>query len=126
TITMLLAIFGVVIGLLAPPKTHAQDSGYVRRYAANFTAFGFELSTSVPPASGGAGGAVIYNKNFFTAGDINTLYVTISGTADDHNGKRLMISCLLDDKPCNPGPGTAFVNEAPGGWVNVRRLINYN
>jgi hypothetical protein len=126
TITKLLGLFGLVIGLLVPLNAQAQDSGFVRRYAANFAAFGAELTTTLAPLSGGAGGAVIYNKNFFTADDINTLYVTISGTSDAHRGARLMIACLLDGNPCNPNGGTPFINFAPTGWVNARRLINYN
>ena len=116
----------ICLSILFPLDAQAQNSGYIRRYAANFAAFGEEITTALPPAPGGAGGAVIYNKNFFTADDINTLYVTISGTSDAHFGARLMISCLVDGNPCNPGPGTAGINDAPAGWVNVRRLINYN
>jgi len=115
-----------LITLFLPTFARAQDSGYVRRYAAHFAAFGSELSTTLPPAAGGAGGAVIYNKNFFTAGDINTLYVTISATGDVHLGARLMISCLVDGSPCNPNPGTATINGAPAGWVDVKRFANYN
>jgi hypothetical protein len=57
----------------AQSSGNANHSGYLRRYAANFTAYGFELATNVAPAPGGQGGTVIYNKNFFTADDINTL-----------------------------------------------------
>ena len=115
-----------LITLFLPTLARAQDSGYVRRYAAHFAAFGSELTTTVAPLAGGAGGAVIYNKNFFTAGDINTLYVTISATGDTHLGARLMIACLVDGSPCNPLGGTPLINGAPTGWVNVKRFANYN
>jgi hypothetical protein len=103
----------------------AQNTGYVRRYAANFTAFGFELQTSAKPLPKAEGGAVIYNKNFFVADDINTLYVTISATGDDHGGARLMLACKVDGQPCNPGAGDPS-GGAPSGWHTALRMKNYN
>jgi hypothetical protein len=100
------------------------NSGYVRRYAANFTAYGFEISTNVAPAPNGQGGTVIYNKNFFVADDINTLYVTVSSTGDTHGGARLQLSCLVDGDPCNPGANP--VGGAPTGWFTAKRFDNYN
>jgi hypothetical protein len=101
------------------------NSGYVRRYAANFTAYGFELVTNVAPAPAGQGGTVIYNKNFFVADDINTLYVTISATGDTHGGARLQLACLIDGAPCNPGAGDPS-GGAPSGWFTASRHDNYN
>jgi hypothetical protein len=103
----------------------AQNTGFVRRYAANFTAHGFEIFTNLPPAQDGQGGLIIYNKNFFVADDINTLYVTISATGDDHNGARLQLACLVDGKPCNPGANPVG---GPGlrGWHTGLRFKNYN
>lgn len=102
------------------------NTGYLRRYAANFTAYGTppEIATNVAPAPGGQGGTVIYNKNFFVADDINTLYVTISATGDTHGGARLQLACLVDGRPCNPGPST--VGGAPPGWFTAKRFDNYN
>lgn len=102
------------------------NSGYLRRYAANFTTFGqpAELTTNLPPAADGLGGLLIYNKNFFVADDINTLYVTLSATGDTHGGARLQISCVVDGAPCNPGANP--VGGSPTGWVTVKRFDNYN
>jgi hypothetical protein len=101
------------------------NSGYVRRYAANFTAYGFELVTTAAPLPNGQGGTVIYNKNFFVADDINTLYVTISATGDTHFGARLQLACLIDGDPCNPGAGNP-AGGAPTGWFTAKRFANYN
>jgi hypothetical protein len=103
----------------------AQNTGLVRRYAANFTAFGFEIFTTAKPLPNAEGGAIIYNKNFFVADDINTLYVTISATGDDHNGARLQLACKVDGKPCNPGAGDP-AGGAPSGWHTALRFKNYN
>lgn len=102
------------------------NSGYIRRYAANFTTFGqpAELVTIARPLANAQGGTIIYNKNFFVADDINTLYVTISATGDDHFGARLMIACLVDGKPCNPGANP--VGGSPSGWLTALRYDNYS
>lgn len=100
------------------------NSGFVRRYAANFDAYGFEIVSVAPPAANGQGGTVIYNKNFFVADDINTLYVGISGTGDTHFGARLQLSCLVDGAPCNPGANP--VGGAPTGWITLNRHDDYN
>jgi hypothetical protein len=102
------------------------NSGYVRRYAANFATYGGppEIVTNAPPAANGLGGLVIYNKNFFVADDINTLYVTISATGDQHRGARLELSCIVDSRPCNPGPNP--VGGSPSGWITLGRHDNYN
>ena len=102
------------------------NSGYVRRYAANFATYGGppEIATNLPPAADGLGGLVIYNKNFFVADDINTLYVTISATGDQHFGARLELSCRVDGRPCNPGPNP--VGGSPTGWITMGRHDDYN
>jgi len=100
------------------------NTGYVRRYAANFTAYGFEIFTDAAPAPNGQGGMVIYNKNFFVADDINTLYVGVSGTGDTHGGARLQLACLVDGQPCNPGDNP--VGGALSGWITLNRHDNYN
>src|SRR5207302_6932759 len=84
TILAFSGVVAVVLPLLA------QESGYVRRFVATRLELrGGEISTTNPPAPNGQGGLVILNKNFFTANDINTIYVTISATGDDHNGARM-------------------------------------
>ena len=119
-----------VVWLLFPPSTGASggvgNTGYLRRYAANFITFGApaELVTVAPPAPGAQGGTVIYDKNIFVADDINTLYVTISAVGDTHNGARLQIACNIDNAPCNPGPNP--VGGAPNGWLTIQRHKDYN
>jgi hypothetical protein len=112
---------------MLPLEVLAQNTGHVRRYAANFTAFGFEISTTLPPSGTppASGGLIIYNKNFFVADDINTLYVTISATGDDHNGARLMLACKVDGNACQPGAGNP-AGGAPNGWHTALRMKDYN
>ena len=118
----LMALSGLItlmLWLIGPTFAGAASSngntGYLRRYAANFTAYGNEIATNTPPAPNAQGGTIIYNKNFFTADDINTLYVTVSGTGDSHGGARLELACLVDGNPCNPGPNP--VGGSPSGWI---------
>lgn len=117
-------VCGFLLLVTLPLEALAQNTGFVRRYASNFTAFGNEISTNLPPAPNAQGGLIIYNKNFFVADDINVLYVTISATGDSHFGARLQLACLVDGKPCNPGPNP--VGGAPGGWHTALRMDNYN
>lgn len=135
TVLALILVSGLIstllVWLLFPVNAGAQgggNSGYVRRYAANFTTWGTpaEIETDLPPSGtpAASGGLLIYNKNFFTAADINTLYVTISATGDAHDGRRLMLACLVDGVACNSGSNP--VGGAPAGWVTLLRLDNYN
>jgi hypothetical protein len=127
-LAMLSGLIVLLLWILFPPSAGAAsngNSGYLRRYAANFTAYGFELFTTAPPLPNGQGGLTIYNKNFFVADDINTLYVSISGTGDVHGGARLQLSCLVDGQPCNPGAGNPS-GGAPTGWFTAKRFANYN
>jgi len=119
-------VCGFLLLVMLPLEVLAQNTGYVRRYAANFTAFGNEVSTNLPPSGTppASGGLIIYNKNFFVADDINTLYVTISATGDDHNGARLQLACKVDGNACNPGPNP--VGGAPNGWFTALRMKDYN
>ena len=122
----ILAFSGVVpVVMLLLLSLQAQESGYVRRFAATRVELGGgEISSTTPPSPNGLGGVVIYNKNFFTANDINTIYVTISATGDSHFGARLQLSCLFDGQPCNPD--AQFVGGAPTGWFTAQRHKNYN
>jgi hypothetical protein len=129
-LAMMSGLITLLLWLLFPLDAGAQgvgNSGYVRRYLANFAAWdGTEIFTDVapsgtPPASGGV---LIYNKNFFVADDLNTLYVTISATGDNHDGRRLMLACLVDGVACNSGTGGA--GGAPAGWFTALRFDNYN
>lgn len=125
-----LVLVFVVAFVLAPVAQVAQawDGSDLHRFAANFRGFaaGDEISTLVA-ASGtptpGSGGIVIYNKTIFVPEHINVLFVTVSGTGDAHNGARILLSCLVDDVPCNPGK---IPNGAPDGWVTVQRHKDYN
>lgn len=120
-------VCGFLLLVMLPLEVLAQNTGFVRRYAANFTAWGNppEISTTLPPGPNATGGLIIYNKNFFVADDINTLYVTISATGDAHFGARLQLACTVDGRACNPGPNPVG---APGttGWFTALRMKDYN
>ncbi len=135
TVLALILVSGLIstllVWLLFPMNAGAQgggNSGYIRRYAANFTTWGTpsEIFTTLAPSGSppATGGLIIYNRNFFTAADINTLYVTISATGDAHNGARLMLACQVDDVACNAGANP--VGGSPAGWFTAVRLKNYN
>jgi hypothetical protein len=100
------------------------DSGSIRRYVAQWTT-GREISSTVEPAAHATGGIAVYDVDFFTGGDINTLYVTVSGVGDDHGGARNDLACVVDGNPCNDTV-TDPVAGAPSGWVTVMRHPNYN
>jgi hypothetical protein len=123
--TALTGLLVLVVLVLIPLAAQAQNSGYIRRFLANKLDRDSEIATNLPPAPGGNGGLVIYNKNFFTANDINTIYVTISATGDDHNGARLQLACLFDNNPCDPD-SHENAGHAPKGWFTALRHKNYN
>jgi hypothetical protein len=124
-VTTATSLLVLTVLILIPLAAQAQNSGYIRRFLAHKLDGDAEISTTLPPAPGGTGGLVIYNKNFFTANDINTIYVTISATGDDHNGARLQLACLLDNKPCDP-ESHLNAGGAPSGWFTALRHKNYN
>jgi hypothetical protein len=111
----------IAIGQAGDPAARANP---LNRYAANFTGFGFELATEAAPAPDGAGGQVIYDQDVIADKD-NVLFVTISATGDQHDGRREMLACLIDDAPCNPGAGDPS-GGAPTGWFTAGRHENYN
>jgi hypothetical protein len=132
-LAMLSGLVVLLLWILFPPSAGAAggvgNTGYLRRYAANFTAYGTsatgpELVTNLAPAPNAQGGMIIYNKNFFVADDINTLYVGISATGDTHGGARLQLACLIDGVACNGGPNP--VGGSPTGWITMNRHDNYN
>jgi hypothetical protein len=127
-LAMLSGLIVLLLWILFPPSAGAAggvgNTGYLRRYAANFDAYGFEIFTNATAAPNGQGGLIIYNKNFFVADDINTLYVGVSATGDTHGGARLQLACLVDGQPCNPGSNP--VGGALTGWITLNRHDNYN
>ena len=126
-----------IIAILLPQELEAQrgNSGYIRRYAADHRTWASglgggpaELFTGLLALDmniGPPGGLVIYDKTFFVAADINTLYVTISATGDTHDGAQMQLGCLVDRGDgaglvaCNPG-GNPF-GAAPPGWLTLQR-----
>lgn len=126
---LLAAFVTALVAWLSPGSAVSQgggNTGYERVYAANFTTYGSppELVTNLPPADGGDGGLLIYNKDFFAADDVNTLFVQVSATGDTHGGARLQLSCKVDGQPCNAGDNP--VGGSPSGWVTLSRHDNYN
>ncbi len=125
-----LAVVLVAFFLLAVLVPSAEAQGYIRRYAANFRAWGagdvVEISTILPAAAGppGAGGLLIYDKSFVTSDDVNVIYVTISTTGDVHAGARSQFTALLDGEVCNRG--SIPIGAGPPGWITLQRHLNYN
>jgi hypothetical protein len=117
---VLAAVAAIAIGQADP----AARPSPLNRYAANFTAFGFELATEAAPAPNGQGGLVIYDQDVVVTTD-NVLFVTISATGDTHDGARLQLACNVDDQPCQPGAGDP-AGGAPTGWFTASRHENYN
>jgi hypothetical protein len=116
---------GLLALVMSTLTVHAQESGYIRRFAATRLEMGGrEISTNLPPGPSATGGLVIYNKNFFTANDINVIYVSISATGDAHFGSRIQLACLLDGNPCNPDGHS--IGGAPTGWFTAQRHKDYN
>jgi len=129
----LVLIFAVLF-VVAPvfeemAQAHNRHSGNLRRLAANFRGFegiASELQTIAPPSgtpTPGSGGAVIYQKTLYIPRDINVLFATVTAGANSHDGARLMMTCLIDGVPCNPGQ---IASGAPAGWVVLQRYADYN
>jgi len=126
-----LAVVFVAFFLLAVLVPSAEAQGYIRRYAANFRAWGapdvVEISTTTVAALAGppgAGGVVIYDKSFATSDDVNVIYVTISTTGDTHAGAKTQFAALLDGASCNRG--SIPVGAGAPGWITLQRHQNYN
>jgi hypothetical protein len=118
-----LVALAFVVGLVLPGPANAQN---LRRLSAEFFNFdASETSTIVTPAAGGTGGDLIYSRVITTANANDILYVTISGTADQHDGALLMMCCNVDsgagEVPCNAGGGGASV--APSGWIAIQKTV---
>lgn len=133
-LTMVPAVL-LAMGLWMLPEASAQSGGPLRRHTADFLCFGgsgpdgifgtadddcLEVSTTALPAVGAAGGFTIFTKTAFVPAGDNVLYVTVNGTSDTHDGAALMIACLVNGAPCNPG--SSIIGGAPGGWVTVTKL----
>lgn len=104
------------------PPSYVQAQGNLHRLAANFHRFdGTENFTTNTPLPNAQGGLLIYTKGVTIPASDNTLFVTVSGTADVHGGGALLISCAIQTNACNPGVGA---NGAPSGWVLVQRNVN--
>lgn len=121
----------LIVLVLAPifAAAQANDDGRFVRLTANFRGFegiSSEITTNTPPSaspSPGSGGILIYKKSVYVTGGINVLFVTVTATADVHDGAQLLMSCLVDGVACNPGSNP---NGAPAGWVILKRYENYN
>ncbi len=128
-----------LLALLAVPTPLNAQGSELRRYAADHRTFctphpgdppfvpprPCELATLEPPLPSGNGGLVIYKKSeFVPAGQVNTMFITVSGTGDTHNGARLQLAAKIDGKACSDGGNP--VGSAPPGWTTVSRHKNYN
>ncbi len=110
-----------ILAALAWSTEAAYGQGALHRLTANFNSSG-EISTSSPPANNGAGGVLIFQKVVTVPTGDNTLYVTIGGTGDFHNGAQLLLSCNVNNDPCRV---ESFGGGATG-WVALARYRDYN
>lgn len=122
----------VVIG--SSSNLEAQFGGPIFRLTADFRHFdATETSSdfySSPPSDGGNGGHLLFQKTLVVPEDTNTVYVTLSATADTHNGAALWLSCVMDGVACNPGLVHSALVEVPccftrSGWVPVQKHLNW-
>jgi hypothetical protein len=112
----LIALFALAM----PPSAQA---GFLDRLAADFAKFdGTEFVTVAPalPAPPASGGTVIYSRVVVAPPGVNTLYVTLSGTGDTHDGAASEFACLVDGQSCRTNPGG--VDGAPNGWITLKKL----
>ncbi len=130
-LTIILLVVAVAISAVAitgfvrvgSTSAWSGDAGYIRRYVAQWTIG--EIQTNLAPAPHATGGIAAYDVDFFTARDINTLYVTVSAVGDVHSGARSNLACLLDGNPCHDTATDPSASD-PSGWVTVMRHKNYN
>jgi len=91
------ALVGVfVAGVALPAALQAQSP--VKRFSAEFLNWdGTESVTDLAVP-----GIAVYDKTLTFGSDVNTVYVTFSGTADSHAGNAEWLECTIDGTPCNP------------------------
>lgn len=108
-----------LVAILGPTSSQGADGPVdsLRRLAADFTAFGFEVATTEDPLPDAQGGLVIYQKTV-SFSNANVAYVSVYGTGDSHGGQALALACTFDGAPCQPGPGDP-AGFAPTGWINL-------
>ncbi len=113
---LLVLLFGVA-GLTAGA---ARAQSPLKRFAAEFR--NFDATESVTDL--GVPGISVYSKTLVTGSDVNTLYITISATADTHRGNAAWFNCNVDNVDCNSGFGGA--GGAPAGWIALSKHFNYD
>jgi len=85
-----------------------------------------EITTTILPTpfpAVAAGGKIVYTKTLFIPH--KNVYVTFSGTGDTHAGPgglgaALLMTCLIDGAPCQPGSGLATAG--PPGWITLQKM----
>lgn len=118
----------LTLGIWTPSEGWGPSTGGpLRRLSADFKNFdNTETSTIVgvyPNSSGsvpGDDGTLVYQKTVYVPSGENVLYITISATADTHDGAALWLNCRVDGADCNPGAGGAAVT--PAGYVALNKL----
>jgi hypothetical protein len=119
-IAILAAAAAALLVMLLFPRTGttAAVSSPVVRLAAQFDMFnGEEFNTTAEPDDNAAGGQAIYDTIVTPPANANVLYVTVSGTGDAHENSKIMLACLVQSLPCNPGDGNA---DGVTGWVTLQ------
>lgn len=109
----------LLLSAIMPTRALAQN---IQAFSAQFRRFdGSESKTNLAPLALATGGIAIYDVSVTVPGNINTLFVTISGTGDfDHKSNSMWLACKLDDTPCNSGSNSLV--PAFTGWVKVQDL----
>ena len=108
----ILTVLGLLIGatFAQPPAARAQA---VTRFSAKFQN-SHELATDVGPS---AGGLTIYDNSVTVPGNINTLFITITGAGDTISSTKLLLGCEVDGTNC---VSTNFAtNASPANWANI-------
>lgn len=123
-----LAAVALATCLSVSPGARAQDSPIFRHSADFFKFDGSEFTTATTAVNGvtttvpgNPDGALFYRKRVLVPSISNVLYVSIYTTGDTHNGAALWLSCRVNKAFCRPGTVVA-VDEAPSGWINVKKL----
>ena len=58
----------------------------------------------------------LYEKTVSVPNNLNTLTVTVTGTADDHSGAVQTLTCHIDGNDCSPSADIRIINVGENDW----------
>ena len=93
TTAMLVLVGLFAVGIWLPSETPADP---IDRLFSGFKSTSSEISTSDDTT-----GVEAFSRTIFVQGDVNTLFVTFSGTGDSHDGAASRLDCFIDGVECN-------------------------